>query len=303
MSKRVFSVRLEALDAEEISNRFGGGSLSSAINNLIKEALFREDNLLSNNQYELGYNPIKRIGGKNNIVTQLYDLAPQERYRTVEVFGGSMAYTLYLGREGVVNDLDKNLINVYRCIKQNPTRVRDYLSLLPVGRAEFNRLKVEQLPQDKYERAAAYLYLMRCSWLGLGKTYSAYTTSNDIRKIERDIQYISYVFQNITFECLSYQKLIEMYAKDGNMLFVDPPYYLNSKKHNNLYPITFKVEEHDRLSKILNQIKDNCPIMVTHYANPRYDELYRSWRKYDIKTIKYSSNKRVDVIERVYLNY
>ena len=70
--------------------------------------------------------PINRIGNKTPILFILYALFPCEYEKFVDVFGGSGSVILgdpYKCGFEVYNDYDRNLSNLFRCIKDKPLSV------------------------------------------------------------------------------------------------------------------------------------------------------------------------------------
>ena len=64
--------------------------------------------------------PVSRVGNKSSILHILYAVFPQKYGRFIDVFGGSGS--VLLGKPEVhpfevYNDFDRNLVNLFRCMK------------------------------------------------------------------------------------------------------------------------------------------------------------------------------------------
>lgn len=86
--------------------------------------------------------PITRIGNKSHLLPIIYAVFPKEYGRYIEIFGGSGA--VMLGREPckfeVYNDIDGELVNLFRTVRNRPAELLLELGLLPLNsREEFQR--------------------------------------------------------------------------------------------------------------------------------------------------------------------
>ena len=81
-------------------------------------------------------------------------------------------------------------------------------------------------------------------------------------------------------------------------IFVDPPYLHSTRPNNvNIYNFEMNLDEHIELITSLLQLK--CFVMVIHPKCALYDEMFKDWRKIEIK-IRYN---RKTSIECLYMNY
>ena len=118
------------------------------------------------------------IGGKKLLRKQIISMFPEdvpERY--IEVFGGA-GWVLF-GKEvnskqmEVFNDINSQLINLYRCIKYHDAELRKELDFLLLSREQFNDFR-EQINVNgltDIQRAARYYYLDRATYGATSHTY------------------------------------------------------------------------------------------------------------------------------------
>ena len=104
-------------------------------------------------------------------------------YRTV--FG---AVWVYFGKEPstieVINDIDKELINLFKMIKYHSSEIERLLEYEFSGRdifEEYKNYNVNYLTE--IHRAIRFLYLITQSFAGKGKTYGYGTTTKPSQKI------------------------------------------------------------------------------------------------------------------------
>jgi DNA adenine methylase len=123
-----------------------------------------------NSEYE-GIVPfLKWAGGKRWLWPQLQSLLQGVSFtRYVEPFLGSGA--IYFALEphtALLNDANQELVACYRAIKAAPTRVVAALECYAASHSDrFYYAVRDTLPEDRFERAARFLYLNRTCWNGL----------------------------------------------------------------------------------------------------------------------------------------
>ena len=99
--------------------------------------------------------PIKWVGGKFKLRKRIVELIP-EHSCYVEVFGGA-GWILFAKEPSDVeiwNDLESELVNFYRVIKERPEEFYETFEMTLVSREEFERCRyidVEEL--DEIQRA------------------------------------------------------------------------------------------------------------------------------------------------------
>ena len=81
------------------------------------------------------------IGGKRLLRKEIINRFPKEGFsRYIEVFGGA-GWVLFAKEAGkeleVFNDIDSNLINLYRCIKYHCSELQKELDYFLISREEF----------------------------------------------------------------------------------------------------------------------------------------------------------------------
>lgn len=160
------------------------------------------------------------------------------------------------------------------------------------------------------ERAAQWYYLNRCSFSGdqLKGGFAVPSTSgrNPALSYANSIGIFHDVarrLQGVTIECLDYRECIQRYDSPGTLFFIDPPYlhaegYYGEKN--------FSLDDHQALAKMLSMVKG--VVMVTHYQNGLYDELYEGWHKYEFQSFKGSSKadageEKPKTVETLYCNF
>lgn len=84
------------------------------------------------------------VGGKKALRDEILARFPLEYKRYIEVFGGA-GWVLFHKPPGndfeVFNDFNGNLVNLYRCVREQPDKLRDELRFLLNSRLDFEYMK------------------------------------------------------------------------------------------------------------------------------------------------------------------
>jgi DNA adenine methylase len=222
-------------------------------------------------------NVLKWIGGKHTLGEFIIKLMPPHK-EYIEVFmgGGNIFLQKPLATVNVVNDLNNNLINMYKVI--NDEKKKEALKMLfdhvPYGRAFFEYfLSIYKDPMrwaqsEQIFRAFAYIYLNRVSFNGQGQTYARrndsvvlYSLDQVIDKMYRKFQSGKTVFERLPFdELLAEVEWKENVPKIGLLkydrqdcfLYLDPPYWVTTQAvGSGYYEKVMSTKEHPLLRDIL----------------------------------------------------
>lgn len=216
------------------------------------------------------------IGGKKLLRKEILNRFPQDVTRYIEVFGGA-GWVLF-GKEidskqlEVFNDLNGDLINLYRCVKYHPDAVQKECELLLNSRELFLDFKsqLDERGLTDIQRAARYLYLIKISYGADRETYGTHT--KNIYYAVDMLKDISNRLKKVVIENKNYDNLIKIYDREGALFYVDPPYYETEKYYGNL----FSKEDHANLKNILSNIKGRFILSYNDcdYIRDLYKDFY-----------------------------
>ena len=135
------------------------------------------------------------IGGKKLLRKEIIKRFPNDGFaKYVEVFGGA-GWVLFDKDQSkkqleVFNDIDSNLINLYRCIKFHADAVQKELDWILSSREIFTDYKtmIDNNIGTDIQKAAMYLYLVKVSYGAGRRRYGAKTGINNTKEILLEIQ-------------------------------------------------------------------------------------------------------------------
>jgi DNA adenine methylase len=93
-------------------------------------------------------------------------------------------------------------------------------------------------------------------------------------------------------------RLLKKYDRKNVLMYLDPPYLLETRKNRKHYKHEFTNEDHENLLKEITALKAN--VIISGYDNELYAKYLRRWRKETIVTKDQAGNKRQECI---WMNY
>lgn len=258
--------------------------------------------------------PVSRVGNKSSILHILYAVFPEKYGRFVDVFGGSGS--VLLGKPEVhpfevYNDFDRNLVNLFRCMKDRTmATIREIGFCNLNSREDFNAIKkffdmdgrftdeylAEELalttlmipPPEAGEvqeirtrittdydvrRAAMFLKLLRYSYSSGCKSFASQPF--DIRKLFGLIKELEDRMANVVVENQDFETLIKHYDRPDTFFYADPPYFSTE----DMYAVGFNWNDHVRLRNTLAEIKGK--FLLSYNDCPEIRELYKDFSLFD----------------------
>lgn len=237
-----------------------------------------------------------------------------ERYRAyVEPFlgGGSVFFSLQPER-GLLNDRNKELMNMYRVLRDHPELLRDHLQDHQKRHSEKHYYDVRsEVPSSRVERAARFLYLNRACWNGLYRVnrYGIFNVPKGTKDkvfFETD-DYIgaSKALRRVKLRSTDFEKIIDK-AEPEDFVFVDPPYTV---KHNlngfaRYNEKIFSWSDQERLARSVERaFRRGCFVAVTNADHKSVRDLY-NFANYSPLTrssvLAADSRKRMPITEALF---
>jgi DNA adenine methylase len=256
------------------------------------------------------------FGGKYQFLEELFPLFP-EHFHFVELMGGSGAVSLNKtpSKMDTFNDLDCNVVNFFKVLRDTPDEFIRVLSLTPVSRQEYlSAWPLDEKEISPVEKARRFFVRCRMSFQGSGLVKSTgfnaciatsqQSVSKNVAKYYNSIDKLPEVIerlQMIQIENLCYTDLLQKYDREETFFYVDPPYELRMRNYKKWYNHEFTDQDHVLLSEKLLKIKGKA--MISGYESPLYMELYKNWNFIPLKERKHSMKGSKAWKECVWINY
>lgn len=219
---------------------------------------------------------ISWIGGKKLLRKEILEQFPEECERYIEVFGGA-GWLLFVkekhAKMEVFNDINGDLINLYRVVKYHPEALQKELEWVLVSREQF----FDYLKQNSVrgltdiQRAARFYCMIKQSF---GASLDSFgVRARDMQKAIEYLKDVSIRLNKVVIENVDFERLIKTYDREGALFYCDPPYYAAEK----YYPDRFQPEDHRRLKDALDKIKGK---FIVSYND--CEEIRKMYKDYEI---------------------
>lgn len=234
---------------------------------------------------------LKYPGAKNRIANWICGYIPKHEVYLEPYFGsGAVFFNKMPARIETLNDLDGNVFNYFRVLREKPYELAEQLKLTPFGRDEYYNACIDDEKDNDIERARKFA--VRC-WQGFGcsnlyrngfrssqQKTSPYTTK-EWRNLPERLIAASKRLLNAQIENLPAEEVIKRYNTPDVFMYIDPP-YLHSTRKNYLYKHEMSDEEHEGL---LDLIKNHPgKIIISGYDSKLYNSYLKGWKKVSTKT-------------------
>lgn len=216
------------------------------------------------------------VGGKKALRDEILARFPRNYKRYIEVFGGA-GWVLFHKPPGndfeVFNDFNGNLVNLYRCVWEQPEALRNELRYMLNSRLDFEYMKGmlhSQAVLPDVRRAAYYYALIRYSYAAGTSTFGSqpHAMWNNFPLIESAAGRL----QKVVIENKDCVKLIRQYDRPESFFYCDPPYYNADQYYEAVSSDGF---DHAGLADALLGIKgkfllsyNDCPEIRALYDRP-----------------------------------
>lgn len=209
------------------------------------------------------------IGGKRRLANILLQRIPQHRCY-VEVFAGGAA--IYMLKEPskteVINDINGELINLYRVVQRHLDEFVRSLRWLLSSRQIFSWLKDSNIHSlTDIERAVRFYYLQKHAFGAKVSSQSFGTATTDraplnLLRIEESLSLAHLRLQGTYIEHLEWRTCIKKYDRPHTCFYLDPPYWQVEG-----YGIDFPWDEYVALKEILQSIQGKCILSINHHPD------------------------------------
>ncbi len=287
---------------------------------------------------------LKWAGGKSQLINTFDELLPSklknemvDTYIEPFVGGGAMLFHIlqkYNIKRAYINDINKELINCYRCLKANVVEVVNHLKLLEKDYLESNdRSKYFYKVRNRYneihlnghldyEKCADFIFLNKTCFNGLYRVnkegkfnvpHGRY--KNPLICDENNLLLCSELLQKVEISFGSYEQVLEK-AYANTFVYFDPPYrpIIENNSFVSYDKSGFDDDDQIKLAENFKILDDKHCLLMLSNSDPKntnkndnfFDDLYKGFnikRVYAKRMINCQANKRGDITEIVVMNY
>ncbi len=282
-------------------------------------------NKVSNNLFDIRVEirpVVKWAGGKRQIIDELLKRVPRGYNRYFEPFvgGGALLFKL-LPEDAVINDYNKELMNMYEVIRDNvDALIKDLKKHRNTKEYYYKIRNIDREPQlykkmSPVERASRFIYLNRTCYNGLYRVNSRGEFNvpfgnykNPVWLDEENLKLMSHYLQRISILNGDFE-IIKGLVSEGDFVYFDPPYVPLSEtaSFTSYTNKGFTLEDQKRL-KLLCDYLDS--IGAKFMLSNSYTEFtLRLYKRYHVeivrarRAINSNGKKRGEINEIIVRNY
>ncbi len=202
------------------------------------------------------------FGGKSRMakeITARIHAIPHQCYAEPFIgMGGVFLRRTHKAPCEVINDINGEIINLFRCVQNHHQPFIDLMSYQLHSRAEFERhLNTPPATLTDLQRAVRFLYIQLACYAGIpiSKSFSVSAIRRAKINAPRIKKLIAKLHQRIAavrIEQLHYADFIARYDKPTTLFYLDPPYMGNEASYG--HDIFYR-DDFTRMAEILANIK------------------------------------------------
>ena len=255
-------------------------------------------------------------GGKFSHLSWLLPLLP-DCHHYCEPFAGSAAVLLNRdpSRVETYNDLDGEVVNFFRVLREKPAKITRAIGLTPFARQELaqavapngHRIADEERARRFYVRARqARTGLAQTASLGRWANCKDTSRAGMSGAVSRwlgsadQLPEIALRLLRVQFENRPAEEVIKLYDGPNTLFYCDPPYVHSTRGDKKAYGFEMTDLEHDSLARVLS----NCQgkVALSGYRCELMDQLYKRWNRFDAVAKSCHSIKKMRQ-EALWMNY
>lgn len=248
---------------------------------------------------------LKYPGSKWRIAEWILSYFPEHKVYLEPFFGsGALFFKKEPSYIETINDLDGNIVNLFKVCRDYPEELARAITLTPFSREEFqNCYQMTDNPIEnarrcivRYHQSFGTSNSSKNSWRNV-QTYGGprcATMWNDLPEV---VQAVCQRIKEAQIENTDALTLIERYNSQDTLIYCDPP-YIQSIRKRNIYRVEMTDERHFELLKILKNSKSK--IILSGYDNPMYNKELSEWNTAEKATTAQMGLHRV---EKIWFNF
>ena len=239
--------------------------------------------------------PFPWYGGKFSHLKWLLPLLPK-CYHYVEPFAGSGAVLLNRDPSPLetYNDMNGDVVNFYRVLRDRPRDLIRALRLTPYSREDYVRAIYDEESTDPVEKARRFFVVATSTFTAnvSGATIGQWSRSNknsncgmaaSVSRFTGHVEDLSRIAERLICVQIENRPAIDVitrYDTPDTFFYCDPPYVKSTRVDKDVYAFEMEEDEHRRLADVLNHISGRAA--VSGYDCPLYDEIFPAdrWKKY-----------------------
>lgn len=244
---------------------------------------------------------IRWHGGKWRLASWIMSFFPEHRVY-VEPFGGAGSVLMQKPRSyaEVYNDLDGEIVNLFRVLRDQGEELRQKLAITPFSREEF---EASYIPSDNPVEQARRT-VIRCQQgfspvsgrtgfrCDVGRTGTI--PAHDWAGYEHALPEIVSRLAGVVIENKPAKDVMQRSDSDETLHYLDPPYVPDTRTRTSSYNHDMTADQHRLLLETAMGLKG--AVVISGYVSGMYEQMLSGWRRIDRESLADCAGKRVESI-------
>lgn len=232
---------------------------------------------------------LKYYGSKFRLSNWIISFFPPHRHY-VEPFGGGAAVLLVKepSRLETYNDLNDEIVNFFRILREKPAELVRQIKLTPWARAEYEYCLDEIEIENSVERARRLFFriwmnlqggmiAVKSNWRRHNKGSKVITSSINADNLFDAAKRL----QRVQIEKRDAFKLIKEMDSPDTLFYLDPPYVHRTRSSKKAYSHEMTDDAHREFAELLYSLQGF--VVLSGYPSAIYQELFeeKGWKRFD----------------------
>lgn len=256
---------------------------------------------------------LKWPGTKWSIANLIIEIMPKHKIYLEPFFGsGAVFFSKSPCNTEIINDLDREVVNLFKCIRDNPEELARAVYFTPYSREEYKQsyercgTNIERARQFliRANMARAGMQYYSSSWRHAGPVLGATCRQRvvgDWNRIPQRILEATERLKDAEIENTNALDLIKKYNRHDCLIYVDPPYLLSTRRQRYYNMEMTEDKEHEGLIKVLKN--HSGPVMLSGYDSELYNDLLSDWTRHEFKTQAEQGKNRIEIVWTNFSDY
>lgn len=242
-------------------------------------------------------------GAKWGMAKEIVALMPPHRSYLEPFFGsGAVLFNKPPSAIETVNDIDGDITNFFKVLREQPERLAQAIALTPYSRDVFNDAH-ENRGTEEFDRA--YRFAIR-SKMGHGfKTYQKTGFKIDVyarersycvdywNRLSKDIIPAANRLKGVQIENQPALDVIKKFNYDNVLIYADPPYLLDTRGGRQY---RHEMTEQDHIDLLAALLQHKGSVILSGYPSEMYDRELKGWSRITRKSYNQNSDQRTEIL-------
>lgn len=250
---------------------------------------------------------LKWPGSKWSMAKEIIKLIPEHKVYIEPFFGsGAIFFMKEPSRVEIINDLDNDVYNLFKCIRDYPDKLHDKILLTPYSEKEYKDTYYRDIEKlEPIEQARQFVIRSNMARAGMQYYSSSFRHGGIVRSLRGcDISKEWNKLPVYILEAADRLKDAEIFNRDGVyflekyqdpeiFIFIDTPYLGALRRQRYYNHEMYESESHVEFLELVSKSKSK--MLVCGYDSELYDKYLEGWNKFYLKANAEQGKIRTEV--------